>query len=266
VERISVLYKMDGNGWQWMAMDGSSQIMSSAAWAPPQQMMLTPGLRDAVCDLAMKEPDGKPLQEIEKRTGEEEVICRTTVLNILHAEGKELRAAQEKRVVAVTGADPTARFLLPGFAMSEKERRITALLAPNKPTLCVAGDGSKSPIIRGTESKAGKPRQVDEGAVMLQVDEVVVAAQPSTGRSQVLNYSAVITTSEQNIYCSAGNIEWLCRQVAAQLSLLGVHRGERQLIMMGDGAKWVRYWFEDLAIENKMLIICWYHLLVPFEG
>ncbi|BDM83387.1 hypothetical protein AM10699_62480 (plasmid) [Acaryochloris marina MBIC10699] len=31
-------------------------------------------------------------------------------------------------------------------------------------------------------------------------------------------------------------------------------------MVLGDGAKWIRNWFEALPIDNKAMILCWYHL------
>jgi hypothetical protein len=31
--------------------------------------------------------------------------------------------------------------------------------------------------------------------------------------------------------------------------------------MMGDGARWINTWFEDIRIAEKSLVICWYHLV-----
>ena len=51
---------------------------------------------------------------------------------------------------------------------------------------------------------------------------------------------------------------WL--QVGALLLELGVLNGERQLLVLGDGASWIRTWFEGLGVSLKTMIVCWWHL------
>src|SRR6185437_2096108 len=49
-------------------------------------------------------------------------------------------------------------------------------------------------------------------------------------------------------------------RVAAFLVTLGVLGGERQLLVLGDGASWIRSWFEGLGVCPKAMIVCWWHL------
>ncbi len=48
-------------------------------------------------------------------------------------------------------------------------------------------------------------------------------------------------------------------QVSALLLELGVLRGERRLLVLGDGAGWIRAWFEGLGV-SKAMVLCWWHL------
>ena len=48
--------------------------------------------------------------------------------------------------------------------------------------------------------------------------------------------------------------------VAALLLALGVLRGERRLLVLGDGASGIRTWFEGLGVCPKARIVCWSHL------
>ena len=50
-----------------------------------------------------------------------------------------------------------------------------------------------------------------------------------------------------------------CRSSALLLEL-GVLSGERRLLVLGDGAAWIRTWFEGLGIPSKAMILCWWHL------
>ena len=41
---------------------------------------------------------------------------------------------------------------------------------------------------------------------------------------------------------------------------LGVIGGERRLLVLGDGAEWIRAWFESLGSSLQAMISCWWHL------
>jgi hypothetical protein len=45
-------------------------------------------------------------------------------------------------------------------------------------------------------------------------------------------------------------------QVGALLLELGVVSGERRLLVLGDGASWIRTWFEGLGLRPKAMIVC----------
>ena len=49
-------------------------------------------------------------------------------------------------------------------------------------------------------------------------------------------------------------------QVSALLRELGVLGGERRLLVLGDGARWIRTWFEGLGLGLRAMILCWWHL------
>ena len=36
--------------------------------------------------------------------------------------------------------------------------------------------------------------------------------------------------------------------------------GRRPLVVVADGAGWIRAWFEGLAVPGKAMVLCWYHL------
>ena len=54
--------------------------------------------------------------------------------------------------------------------------------------------------------------------------------------------------------------EGLWLQVGALLGELGVLSGERRLLVLGDGASWIRTWFEGLGLAGQAMIVCWDHV------
>ena len=105
-----------------------------------------------------------------------------------------------------------------------------------------------------------KPRAVDEGFVIVEPDEVKTKAQPSTGRKEVWTYTAVVLVAGLRYALAEATAEGLWLQVSALLLELGVLSGERRLLVLGDGAAWIRTWFESLGISLKAMILCWWHL------
>jgi hypothetical protein len=101
---------------------------------------------------------------------------------------------------------------------------------------------------------------VDEGFVIIEPDEVKTKAQPSTGRKEVWTYTAVVLVAGLRYAFAEATAEGLWLQVSALLLELGVLRGERQLLVVGDGAGWIRTWFESLGIPSKAMVLCWWHL------
>jgi len=43
--------------------------------------------------------------------------------------------------------------------------------------------------------------------------------------------------------------------------VLGVPRGTRRLLVLADGARWIREWFEGLGLSDGTMIVCWWHLV-----
>jgi hypothetical protein len=54
--------------------------------------------------------------------------------------------------------------------------------------------------------------------------------------------------------------EGLFRQLAAWLQVTGVTTGGRPLVVIADGARWIRAWFTALAVPHKTMVLCWDHL------
>src|SRR5262249_10300248 len=91
-------------------------------------------------------------------------------------------------------------------------------------------------------------------------DEVKTKAQSSTGRKQVWTYTAVVLVAGLRYAVAEATPEGLWLQVSALLLELGGLSGERRLLGLGDGAAWIRAWFEGVGISLCAMIVCWWHL------
>src|SRR3954466_9275222 len=88
--------------------DGTTEVPSAHAWQTPRQVALTPGLRDAACDGLLRDSAQQVVARIDGRAGESGVLAKTTVLEVVHAEGQQLQAATHARAEAVSARDPEA--------------------------------------------------------------------------------------------------------------------------------------------------------------
>ena len=82
----------------------------------------------------------------------------------------------------------------------------------------------------------------------------------STGRKEIGTYTAVVLAAGLRYAFAEATTEGLWLQVSALLRELGVLRGERRLLVLGDGASWILHWFEGLGISSKVMILCGWHL------
>jgi hypothetical protein len=250
--------------------DGSMEIPSAIAWGTSHQLAITRNLRDAVCDRMSERSAGGSRADIGQAAGDEDLLGRSTILEIVHQEGERLIAAQRRRARAILdGATeaqrallgpPTAEAVLEEFsdvppcddleeAEAEWEQVPAEWIATGfpgcEPAIPVAGD---------------EPRRVDPEFVIVEPDEVKAKAQPGTGRKEVWTYTAVVLVAGLRYALAEATAEGLWLQVGALLLESGVLGGERRLLVLGDGAGWIRAWFEGLGVSPKAMIVCWWHL------
>jgi hypothetical protein len=246
--------------------DGTIETPSAVAWETPHQLAITGHLRDAVCDQMGDRSAGQSRTDVCREAGDEDLLGRSTIIEIVHREGERLIAAQRQR----------ARSILDGG--SEAQR---ASLGPTEADV-VEEEISDDPPCDDAEELGWEPaewtatgfpgaepafpaasderREVDEGFVIVEPDEVKTKAQPTTGRKEVWTYTAVVLVAGWRYALAEATAEGLWLQVGALLLELGVLSGERRLLVLGDGASWIRSWFEGLGIASKAMIVCWWHL------
>ncbi|BDM83388.1 hypothetical protein [Acaryochloris marina] len=164
-------------------------LPSADAWQTPQQVFLTQGLRDAVCDGLLNQTTTQTLENIEKRAGEVDLIARSSILKIVRQEGAALQNATEVRATEIWEKDPAAA-------------SIFQVMAPHVsivPDLEEMTEGTPDEELEELDFPIGfagaptiveaincdQPRQVDTGWVMAQPDEVKVKAQATTRRKEI---------------------------------------------------------------------------------
>jgi Uncharacterised protein family (UPF0236) len=252
--------------------DGTIEVPSAIAWNTSHHLAITQNLRDAVCEQMSDLSAGKSRADVCEYAGDESLLGRSTIIDIVHQEGEQLIAAERERARGVLDGASDAELALLGPAVADPEA-MTGLVDDDPPCddseeaqaeweqTCAEWIATGFPGCEPACPVAkDEPRAVDEGFVIVEPDEVKTKAQPSTGRKEVWTYTAVVLVAGLRYAFAEVTAEGLWLQVAALLLELGVLKGERRLLVLGDGAAWIRAWFESLGISLKMMILCWWHL------
>lgn len=261
VERCRICHKSDG----------TIEIPSASAWGTPHQLAITGNLRDAVCDQMSEHSAGASLEEICEQAGAADLLGRSTVVEIVHEQGGRLAEAQRERARAIlANASEQERAVLG----SRSDRDLDAMPAddpddlppfdPDDPAWQQAAPEWVVTGFPGAEpsppAPRDDPRAVDDTVVIVEPDEVKTKAQPSTGRKEIWTYTTVVLVAGLKYMVADATTEGLWLQVSALLLELQVLSGDRRLLVLGDGASWIRTWFEGLGIAPKAMIVCWWHL------
>jgi hypothetical protein len=252
--------------------DGTMEVPSAIAWNTSHQLTITQNLRDAVCDQMSDHSAGESRADVCQDAGDEDLLGRSTVLDIVHQAGAALIDAQHQRARAILdGASEEQRAAL-GAALADDPEGMPADEPDDDPpwdpedpawqqepppewvVTGFPGWEPSPPVLRA------EPRAVDERVVIVEPDEVKTKAQPSTGRTEIWTSTALILVAGLRIAVADATAQGLWWQVAALLLELDVLSGGRRLLVLGDGASWIRTWFESLGIDPKAMIVCWWHL------
>jgi hypothetical protein len=252
--------------------DGTTEIPSASVWGTPHQLAITGNLRDAVCDQMSEHSSGASLEEIGARAGDADLLGRSTVIEIVHEQGGRLIAAQRQRARATLDAASEAERAALGPSLADDPDRMSAYEPDDDPPFDPEDpEWQQAPppewVVTGFPGcdpsppvPREEPRAVDDAVVIVEPDEVKTKAQPSTGRKEIWTYTAVVLVAGLRYALADASTDGLWLQVSALLFELEVLRGGRRLLVLGDGASWIRTWFESLGIDPKAMIVCWWHL------
>jgi hypothetical protein len=261
VERSRILHEQDA----------TMEVPSATAWNTSHQLMITHNLRDAVCDQMGDQSARKSRVDVCHYAGDEDLLGPSTIIDIGHQEGEHLIAAQRQRARAILAdaseaqlarlgplpADPDAVTGPvdddPPFDDSERAQAEWEEVQAEWIATGFAGCEPAFPVDKD------EPREVDQGFVIVEPDEVKTKAPPSSGRKEVWTYTAVVLVAGLRYCLAEATAEGLWLQVSALLLELGVLGGERRLLVLGDGARRIRAWFEGLGIDSRAMVLCWWH-------
>jgi hypothetical protein len=246
---------------------GVTHQPAARAWQTPQQVALTAGLRHAAADALLTQSAQNALDALADRAGEPDLLSKAELLKIVHDHGQDLRQAALDRADDALDEHPGARErLLPAVAAPAPEELATA--ADEEVAATPEGEAAEPSVPQGfaggevtaEEVAWEEPRSVDEGWVMVQADGVITHAQAHTKQKRLETYTAVVLLAGLSWHFAAASAQELIVEVAGLLAVLGVAEGKRRLLFLADGARWIREWFEGLAVKDKAMLLCWYHL------
>ena len=184
--------------------DGTIEVPSAVAWNTSHQLRITRNLRDAVCDQMSAQSARESRADVGQDAGDEDLVGRSTLIDIVHQEGERLIGAQRERARALRADASEAQLALLGPAAADPDA-LTGLVDDDPPF-----DDSEDAPAEWEPTRAegiatgfpgcepalpvaqDEPRAVDEGFVIVEPDEVKTQAQPATGRKEVRTSTAVV--------------------------------------------------------------------------
>ena len=101
--------------------DGTMEVPSAVAWGTSHQLMITQNLRDAVCDQMSDQSASRSLADIGQYAGDEDLLGRSTIIDIVHQEGESLIAAQRHRAQSVLSDASETQLTMLGPAVAGPE-------------------------------------------------------------------------------------------------------------------------------------------------
>jgi hypothetical protein len=122
VERSRILHKGDG----------TTAVPSAVAWDTSHQLMITQNLRDAVCDQMSDQSAGESLADICLSAGDDDLLGRSTIIDIVHQEGEQLVAAQRERARAILRGASEAEWAMLGPVVVDPDA-LTGLVDDDPP-------------------------------------------------------------------------------------------------------------------------------------
>jgi hypothetical protein len=112
--------------------DGTIAIPSATVWNTSHQLAITQNLRDAVCDQMSDQSAAKSLVDVCQYAGDENLLGRSTVIDIVHQEGEQLIVAQRERARAILDRASEAQLALLGPAAADPDA-MTGLVRSSRP-------------------------------------------------------------------------------------------------------------------------------------
>ena len=258
--------------------EGEGHTMPGNALLPAHQgIVITRGLQEWACLF----PQDLPFTTVERLLGwqgqQEQVICSTTVRHLVRQHGKVISRRYEAEVTELlTKADLST--LEPVLVEPDQPRyraawppelnaAVDALLAEDDPqTPAGVSQGDWARVLRARrEEKEASAKELRRLGPQIEAEQVIVATdEVLTRKPQKHTFWTLLTarvaTSEGYRYLNGVGDGFM--QLLLVFSLLCVGRKNRRLLLLADGAKWIRNFYQRLQghLPSSQMVLDWFHL------
>jgi hypothetical protein len=240
-------------------------------------MIITRGLQEWACLLPQDLPFAPVARLLGWQSEEEALLCAGTLRNLVRAHGQIIRQAEKEQVKALlarTDLDTLSPELVVASRAPRRRAGWPQALSAAVDTALIAGstrppegvssaDWERVLFARQEEATRsvadlrhlGPTLQAEE--VLVTVDEVLTR-KPQKRCFWELRTARVLTAEGTRYFSGTGDSFLLLLTVYLQICL-GKHR---HLLVLADGARWIRNWYHslaDLGFQSRLLLD-WYHL------
>lgn len=259
------------------ALGQGMHVLPGNALLPPHQgMIITRGLQELACLLPQDLSFDSVARLLSWQTQDEQVLSDTTVRNLVRAHGQIIRQAEQAEVAALLARDDLTT-LRPQLIPPHQPRRRAAwpleLTAAVDAALSVgvsrppagvsAADWERVVAVRRVEQLQSVEElrrlgpQVASDEVLTTTDEVLTR-KLARRRFNELRTARVVTTQGSR-YLSGTGDNFLVLLLVMVLLCAGE---QRRVLLIADGARWIRNWFAALQAvwATSSMILDWYHL------
>jgi len=243
---------------------------------PHHGMLITRGLQEQACLL----PQDLSFDTVTRLLGwqaqQDQVLAETTVRTLVRTHGQIIRQAEQAEVAALLERDDLAD-LLPQLTPPQQPRRRAAWpaeLAAAVDAALIAGATRPPPGVTAADWErvltVRREEQVHAAAALRRLGPAVAPDQVLTTTDEVLTRklarrrfnelrTARVVTTQGSRYLSGTGDSFLLLLLAMVLLCAGQ---QRVVVLIADGARWIRNWFAALAAlqATSTMILDWYHL------
>ncbi|MCW3096946.1 MAG: hypothetical protein JWL77_2564 [Chthonomonadaceae bacterium] len=263
---------------QILALKEGGHLLPGNALLPAHEgMIITRGLQEWACLLPQDLPFAPVARLLGWQSLEEELLCASTLRNLVRAHGQIVRQAEQEQVQALLSRTDLATLSPELVVASHVPRRRagwpqaltqavdTALIAGSvrPPEGVSAADWERVLFARREEATRsvldlrhlGPALELDQ--ILVTVDEVLTR-KPQKRCFWELRTARLLTPEGTRYFSGTGDSFLLLLTVFLQVCL-GKHR---HLLVLADGARWIRHWYHSLASLGfaSRLLLDWYHL------
>jgi hypothetical protein len=256
--------------------DQPHSMPGNAVLPPHQGEIITRGLQELACLL----PQDLSFASVERLLGwptqEQKVLSETTVRNLVRTHGQIIRQAEQAEVAALLSREDLAT-LTPQLAPAVQPRRRAAWPAslsaavdqalgaatPQPPPGVTSADWERVLTVRRAEQERSVDAlrrlgpEVRPDQVVVTTDEVLTRKMTRRRFNEL--HTARLVTTEGSRYLSGTGDTFATLLLLLVLICAG---RQRLVVLLADGARWIRAFFAALAAvhSHSRMILDWFHL------